>query len=1176
MITNFKISIIIITIVFIGILLIWFLSTIISKKKDSYEYSKYESVVNLEAKIEENNSNDIKVTWVYPPLDLEDSEFEDSENITFSYYVGYPASNHFLFKNRIYKPLNNKWYYTTYIVGTKEYDNILKNVELEKEVEYKVVMYVTNTDITKIPRARDAEPAFSEGIMSENGKECTTTCPYASVPNITTDKRDYLLSGDQSNYSLNIIVHWLQPYSTINTDDNRFYYLRIEGIFSNDDNWETYKPSIKTIPYVPPTNNTYYEYTYKFDSIDVNKLVYFNPFRVVIYVGSDDNKILSSDPTYSDEFTIMPFSEDGDPSITITKTNNKPTVYSYNNDSFIIIKWSIEGVTYDKELIFSVKIEENSNNNGGDNTLFLFPGLNIYYNNSVTINVDNINYTGTLTTDTNSIYPPYIFTISPLLPLDYKYDVTTTMYVNSNTEVIYKNYNDTVEDLFEVVSGYDSDSLTITTDSQTYAFGNSIKCSWNSVGNAGSYNIGIYEDDSNVLLDRSSFSVKAFTENLTETFTYSKIYKFACDDDCLEKNGVQLQNGYNYYIGVQVCYSDLTCSDVTTYSKETFTVIECNIIGKIDSCSKSETTLLETDPYARIAYEVNCSYADDISKCMNNQGYKEFDQREIPMTCQYKSNVCARKECPPMSTPYTTDGTSFLAGCITPLNINENIDDNNNYSFNTQPSNKAVSYESEGGEYSSLDYGYPFIAIIEGGTSDANKSEPIYSDSNKIDLTETSKKIAVPGMIDGTFVLLMPVDLQNFHPFIAWRTFSLVNNSMTENANPAGGYYSIEDDTGDVKWYSMYHITSNKSIFNNTKDCNLSNTKTCDIILTNISNHYNSYNESQKAQSCTIQPLDIKSPWTSSCMTSNIWLDRVDAKFPSDKNVNVKKTDPIVGSYTNTSTNNWNAPIDDKQNIIFFGSETDQYGSLYNKNKDGSNRISHMRRWVIGDDKTNSYFWTSGLGGSNMDGTDGVYKVLAEQWPNGPPYKSFSDRGLVDINFSAPIQYGIVPYYDQSNFYLEAYTWNETYSSFKGLGFIYRNEKLPYNGFLSSLSETNTTKWSIQRGSDGGGITNIKITYNSGNKYYMRYNTVAYNADDNYMLMTFSGSPTFVANVFFLQNGFILLQPNDYNITYYLCLNNKDVDKKLYWVKTDATLDENDDVDFTPIMLAMTWPSSTA
>jgi hypothetical protein len=75
------------------------------------------------------------------------------------------------------------------------------------------------------------------------------------------------------------------------------------------------------------------------------------------------------------------------------------------------------------------------------------------------------------------------------------------------------------------------------------------------------------------------------------------------------------------------------------------------------------------------------------------------------------------------------------------------------------------------------------------------------------------------------------------------------------------------------------------------------------------------------------------------------------------------------------------------------------------------------------------------------------------------------------------------------------------------------------------------------------------------------------------MLMTFYKSPQYISNMFFLQNGFILLTYID--TYYYLCLRNKDVDKKLYWVKTDATLDgSTDDPDFTPIMLAMTWASS--
>jgi hypothetical protein len=672
---------------------------------------------------------------------------------------------------------------------------------------------------------------------------------------------------------------------------------------------------------------------------------------------------------------------------------------------------------------------------------------------------------------------------------------------------------------------------------------------------------------------------------------------------------VYLKAGNKYYFKTLTSWNYCEDSKVTTtIFKDNYFTVECSenidcdgnsdgnicdnnscvICSSTEGCSKPQSsTLLETDSYARMAYEVNCSYTDDISKCMSKQGYPNFDQREIPMTCQVDSktnkNVCAREECPPMSTPYTTDGKNFAAGCITPLNTNYNPDDDYNYSFNTQPSNTAVSYQST--NYGDIDYGYPFIAIIEGGTSDTI-SKPVYNDNSMIGLT--SQKIAVPGMTNGNKVILMPVALQNFHPFIAWRTFGAIN-SLT-NMVP-WFLYLLENNN---KMYSLYHIGSLKYLDTNTKTCTTSDGTglSCQLTLKNLTD-IKSYipDNPDHPYICKSQPPTGGSD-INACTTSSIWLNNVDANFDrkynsSNSTVYIDQTAPIPGTEISTSSNNWNTPIGRNQAMVFFGDKTDTGGSLYYKNDSSNgNAISHMRRWYIGDKKdTNSYFWKSGLGkvpAGNAPSIDHVYKVLAEQWPNGPPYSPPTDRGTKVINFSAPIQYGIVPSYKQTNFYLEAYSWDPNYKTFKGLGFISNNTDPSSQGygdgegFLGMLS-TNISKWTNIA---GGSITNMYTIYNihkTNNTYYMRYYTVdetnkSYTSSTKNIRFKFSADARYTMDIIISSNGYIFGIIQNLGGSRCLCVSNKD--NNLYWVLTDAKLDSQEiDPNFTPIMLAMSWPS---
>jgi hypothetical protein len=1237
--------VVIIVIVFI-IFIIWLVAT-----KEAYEPDKYEPVSDLKAELTDDTDDcksNIEISWVYPPPPIssgdDDGEkkieppFIESDNITFSYYIGYPSKSRILSNKTIYKPFNNEWYYKKYIPGTVNYNHTLTEITLDKDVvDYKIVMYVTTTDVTKRPRAKDAEPAYSDEFRTTNKNNCNdeevTTCKkllhnlknkcpdsfpggfpggvgslkYKSVPYVDTDKSMYQLD---SKSKTSIIISWDYSSSTKSGEDIQFNYNITEDGSATFflDSWVTTNYDSSITDYNATINNV--------------ALVVDKQYRMVMYVSSSkESNHQDSDKTYSSIFKVKE-SVTTEPTLTINKTGNKPITYTVgDNSESVTINWTVNCNSYNdvyknmcpSEFIFSVDVEGNDTEVNGSNPTLLFPFYYLSKNgDTFRVTLDdgssgNTEYTGTLRIDSEN----YTFTIDNLLPVGYTYDVVVTMYrwtgVYANYKDEYDIYENTANKLFKVILPV-TPAGTITVDdldNGSYAFGNSIECSWSDSddGNTQSYNIGIYTKSGNTY-NSVVDSVHTVTKStpLNNTFTYSKIYKFTCDDTCKNNNGIQLSDdGIKYYIGVEACSdtNGITCGELS-YNTTSFIVVECNIIGGTDSCSTSlsETTLLRDDSYARIAYETNCSYADNIELCMFDQGYHEFDQREISTTCKSynddkgeSKSVCARTECPPMSVPYTTDGVNFTAGCTTPLNINSDITGNKNfdYSFNKQPDNEAVSYQST--RYGDIDYGYPFIAIIEGGTSDTDAKEPVYNSSDTLGLTSTSQKIAVPGMIDGNKVLLMPVALQNFHPFIAWRTFGAIN-SLT-NMVP-WFLYLLENNN---KMYSLYHIGSLKYLDTNTKTCKTSDGTglSCQLTLKNLTD-IKSYIRGGNSHPyiCKSQPAtgsDINA-----CTTSSIWLDNVDAKFnrdynSSDRSVTISKTDPIPGTEISTSSNNWNTPIGTNQTMVFFGDKTDTSGSLYYKNKSSNNTISHMRRWYIGDKKdTNSYFWKSGLGkvpAGNAPSIDYVYKVLAEQWPNGPPYSPPTDRGTKVINFSTPIQYGIVPSYQQTNFYLEAYSWDSNYKTFKGLGFISNKGTNRYLGTLSNDDGVNKFKiWTNPINVNG--VVTINYISPIGTNYYMyySYNDVN-NKNPEYMKfllsLSFVGKSRTTINI--LKNGYITMNSTDTNlftsnVTYILCVKN-DKYKDLYWVLSGtALMTENnqdfislDSINFTPIMLAMSWPS---
>jgi hypothetical protein len=1241
--SNLGLVFIVIVIIFIIFVVIAFTIWLFSSTEEPYEHYKYEPVRDLKAESTDeitDCTSDIDVSWTYSPflsdLGTEDhySVIENSDNITFSFYVGVPGTS-FIKSKTIYKPLKNEWYYKTYVPGKTKYNHTLIGINLEKGIDYKIVMYVTNTDVTKRPRAKDADPVYSDEFNTTNTNNCNieevTTCgqllnrlknscsdyipdsfpdgfppdgvpslKYNSIPYVDTDKSIYHLDN---NGKTSITINW----GYYDVTGIQFLY----SVTYDDGNSLIYKSWMEAS--IDAGSN--YSSTLLVEGLTID-----TDYRIVMYVSSNTssgksiNKHQDSDKTYSSIFKVKAYMAK-EPKLTISdKTPTKTyTVDSSKPNATIVINWTVDCNSYDKNycpsgFIFSVDIE--GTDSAGGTLLFPF----YYFSKTddsykVTLDYDSVKteYTGTFIISNSN----YTFTIDKLLPSGYTYDVVVTMYRWTGVDYNYKDeydiYEDTVNGLFKVVPEVvPVGTVTVgNVSNELYAFGNTIECTWSDsdYANTKSYNIGIYAKSGSTynLVDDSDHNITKLT------FIYSKIYKFTCDITCKTNNGVQLSSdGTKYYIGVQACStSDGTnCGGKLSFNTNSFTVIECNIVDGNDSCSTilSETTLLKDDSYARIAYETNCSYADNIELCMFDQGY-EFDQREISTTCKSyvdgktTKNVCARTECPPMSVPYSSDGENITVGCITPLNINSDITGNNNfdYSFNIQPVNKAASYEKDGSSYDNLDYGFPFIAIIEGGTSDTDGIEPVYDKTGSIDLT--TQKIAVPGMTDGKNVYLMPVDLQNFHPFIAWRTFTGIT-SYNKPYTPYGmaSYRTIKDGNNTpIRTYSLYHINSNMFLDTSINYCGKSSSKdkglACKLHLTKLDN-IDSTGPSIKGTSaisiCEFAPSSTNYNNIYPCMTSNIWNDRIDAGFPTSKTVNINDTPEIFNTRDETTSNNWNFRIDSNQNMIFFGKDTDTQGSLYHRSgSNKNNQISHMRRWVIGNNKEgNSYFWKNGLGKGDAS-YQAVTKVLADQWPNGPPYSPPTDRGTKIINFSAPIQYGIVPSYQQTEFYLEAYTWDSTYKTFKGLGFISDKGTNKYLGTLSNVDGVNKFKiWTNPINANG--VVTINDISPIGTKYFMYYSYTASNhKNPEYMQFLLSAASPSPATTTMLKNGYITMTSTDStkftsNVTYLLCVNN-DKFKDLYWVLSGTALMTKTSQDFTllnsknftPIMLAMSWPSSS-
>ena len=1022
--------------------------------------------------------------------------------------------------------------------------------------------------------------------------------PEATVRHCDTCTQDLTLLPSQyepvSEVRLNQTFWYEQPHgqshidprwdiptlSPLLNENDTFYHLSIE-----DENGNL----------VPGTTVVDIAYDVTLHSYGPSTIPVGDGYQVVIYVYNNSNQICTgnSNETRSDPFDIVPSSM---PTPTVTSEQYCSSALNFP------VEWNFDCTEYagpgecPDDFRYSVHVSDV--NQGFD--LFFDNILNSSASTDDTYYSDDESHSGKLTVNpTNN----YAFTITPMLPLG-TYTMIVSMFIVSilvGSPVIDQesdNSNQTPTPQ-AVVDVYGESVGNIQTDKSSYVFDDIINCTWDGASGCDytyTYNITIVDDNGTSIGGCNGIEGTAFAYKVSKLPT--------TNTNCLINNSIvqpfriQLPVGNNYKINIETSTCDPMSNCVTdnggVISDSSFTISECFLDSDCIQ-SKSETNLLETDSYARMIYELQCSYVDDIETCMRNNGY-QFDSREVPSTCQIKqdtgTSVCFRKNCPPMSVPYRRSQLAYYAGCTAPYNdpfpynpADNDTGESGYLSFNNEVTSTASGYQN------AIQYGYPFVAIIEGGTDPLNSHQPVYSSDRQIDISDTSKKVAVPGMTGNGDIYLMPVPIQNFHPFMAWRTFGAINNQT--DFEPKNIYIDVSYGGGCWGYmFNLYHIGSNTFLDTNNKDCHATTgddgvSCTLRIRAMDEISHFAPNANTGNAITCKRQPSNHDNK-INACMTWNIWRNNRDAGFPSASDVDISSTAPqhtgnctAAASTTDYSgaDNNWNAPMTNtkqRQDMVFFGGSTTDSAKLYHRSNSDKNKISHMRVWTV--DSDNLYFWKIGLGKGNShnytasDGSQGVYQVLAEQWPNGPPYTSPNER-LLNIKFSAPIQYGIVPSYDQTNFSLEAYTWNEDKDNFKGLGFISTGAG-NYNGYLNRDIISN---WQISKDQEPNDISymNVRNLFgDTGLYYYLNYEFRDPGNYHNFVFNRLSIAEQVNSGVIkFWPNGNIYMQLNSDGtnsdgtpIYYWLCVDPSDQSLKLINMKGTGYPG-----DFTLLMLAISW-----
>jgi len=806
----------------------------------------------------------------------------------------------------------------------------------------------------------------------------------------------------------------------------------------------------------------YGQTSYQYDPDDVGP---GSDFQAVIYVTQNPDSgnpicTLDSSNSISGSFDILSFSM---PSISTSPGNSYCT-----SDSNFQVVWSVDCSSYTGPAScpsdFDYSVHINDSDTGFD---LFFDQLSI--DGGSACDQEQPTYCGALTNTNNT----YTFTIKPMLPVG-NYDQTVSMFLpdpdqgESNEEVsdtspspaVVKNPSD----------GSTQSSRNVKSDATQYAIGNVITCTWDAPTDPNyqyTYEVSLLDSGGN-LVEGSVCS------NLTQTNYKYTIYDIYTEPSCgVTGMNITLEVGESYNVNVTTtstipgdwCDQSVFIDSGVT-GANSFEIFNC-LVNSDCKLPSWDTDLLTTDSVRKGIYNLWCIYSDDPSQCLINVGQSfngslssndlAINTKDIPNSvCSTVSGTktCVRGTCPMLATP---NGT----GCIAP-----GQDVQQSWMRNSIPTAKSGQFISDvlNQSYVTDSYsGIPFIPFIQTDTSNTQQ------------LTDNMDLVPVPGAVDsGWNIYLYPFYMKYFHPFLIW-TF-------------IGSGYPVSAYTEDVKcetgmgsnpfFYYPYHTGS--STYAQTQGCHARSFDdgiSCYLRFGNV-----------KPSNAAIQN---KGKDYSNLTTFGTWggnppynSTHYDVNSYGSKSSTYGKCGGIYNSAQfNTPADNG----DNRQNAWYFGSSGNNHAcQLYHRDKGNGMRMMVLTDIPGGNNKywkglINTYGWNS--------------NTVGDRNPRipGPPYSNNNRDPVITANsFCAPVQYGVLTVGKsgtspptQSEFYLEAYTWDSTYTIYNGLGFMDASS-------ITNLTDnaiTFSTSWS---GSDYyESETHNQMLYLSSNSKYMSSSNLA-------------------------------------------------------------------------------------
>ncbi len=735
---------------------------------------------------------------------------------------------------------------------------------------------------------------------------------------------------------------------------------------------------------------------------DPNTIGIGTGLKAVIYTTQNpdtdpDRRICTVDSpkTLSGSFDVVAFS------MPIISAN--PGGDYYTTDADFLVTWNVDCSSYAGPASCPSDFDYSIHINDPDSRFDLFFDQ-IYSGSGSICDQNQPNYCGTLS-NTNGTYT---FTIN-MLPVG-TYDQTVSMFLpgvgESNEEV-----HDTAPFPAEVKDpsqGSTQSSRNVRSDTSSYAFGNDIICTWDAPVATGynyTYQISIVYSNGNVV-DGSTCS-----NLITSPFTYT-VYNIDTEPTCSgQPMPVTLIEGESYYVNIittSTIPGEWSEADHGVTSNGSFKIVTC--INDSDCQSPNgEMNPLYTDSVRRGIYNLWCVYADDPSQCLidvgtyMNPGLSDDDlainNRDIPNSvCKNVKgiNTCIRGDCPIMSIKHNK-------GCVAPGQFTRA-----NWMRNNIPTIKAGQFISATPE-ESYENGNLFVPVIMPSKPSIDK----YSDKTDI--------IAVPGVFeDDGDIYLYPINMKYLHPFILW---SLIFGK--EGKKPYSTDVSGNKPGNPPRFYNVFHIGS--GTWAKTKNCHATTSDGGISCYLRFGNNDANVGTNIQARGVDHSNMTTFSTWHVVPPYDGTKVD-VNSNAPKDK-----------GFGGSTTSSQFNTPVsngDNRQNAWYFGSDGFS-SSCRLMHRDSANGI---RMLVLNDiPGGNNTYWKNINQFSWSSAGDGIVPIIP-----GPPYSN-EDRSLkiTKDSFCAPVQYGAITVQkkssstkSQTQFYLEAYTWNDTYTKYEGLGFF--------------------------------------------------------------------------------------------------------------------------------------------